>query len=1722
MSNSFAEVAVRRAGGFPDPDKPERIYEFQNQRAITSCIDRLLASCADYPGLDGLQRELLHAANVLAVDDLPPLATLFDALKAIATKFENYLQLIAAVKFAQRPEILRATESHVGFFGSSLGGLLLGSPDPKPGVSEEQKAAIPKSRIVQFSFEGKDLACRTYERTRNVRNEVHGAAKLDALQILHRARTVFAAYLFATEQNLNVLSRGLFEYRSTLEHLVERCRLQAPIFVPTGLQPSGERDDDDFDSVDTLAARASRSDTPLHAILLGEPGAGKSTLVFELAKRQAEAVLADPFSDLRIPILIEASRVTDRDDLVSLASLELNCAESELVSLASEGRVLFLIDGLNEVAVRLLGDTKNKIRNLATRHPRAGYVVTSRFHAITEELNFSHWQLDGFSSDQVREYLCRAFGDEGRAGQFFAELRDIPRLFELCRNPLLLWMLTDLSRDKFHVPTNRGRLLRDFLERFLERERPALAPIEPYTMHRILSYVAYAMRTEGAVLATRERILGWMDECLDAVQSGLGVMDVYRAALAARLLRESQREHVSFFHELVQEYFAAVELCRRHADNPDILNVPEFQNANWWREVIVLFFGLVEKQEPILSAISAQNVAVSAACVMDSVAPDPQQQSRVVLKASSLLSESAASTSPQAFEALALVWTDEARRCVLDAMGTRQQLRDFLTRFSSDTLTAATDLLQTELSARTIGAVAEALKARRKHGLDDAGAERLGVTLVAIVGQNLQHLQEDLRRSLARLIKYAKLPQDRGVRQAARTSVRRSLFRGLEDFLAPLAMQLGLLSEDPSFDYELLTRCLKSERGGRTRYFAELLRQTLAESSLPESALQDIVARLIVDKKFALAQSTLPQLRDRSWLRPFMPLLAEDILHSERQSVAGVRQLLESVLRPEEVVIVFRGLINRFLVAPSELAAALSIVGDSGYSCRARVDYFNHFLDLEAYDEAARALQLVPRRLFDKESYLQTVRNLHAKGQLWIALDLVHKLRAEEDFSSLLCEGTAQVIAAFSGTGDAVALQHAYGWIWSHLPEEVRSTLLNRMLEGRLFLARIDACSRPARIALAHAILTAEEQGRRIAVDVRAARRLGIETQLRKTRERDAELAVSGQLSDDIAYMSGWSISLPSIIEVDHERITNGNAGLEELKIAYRMGAISDSEVGEWFDACVERKDVTSALGVLGLGERGNHRARAVIGARALLDCGEGIAAAQLISGFDLSREFLPEIVEIIPKLLDAGKIGIATSLSAALGPEYAAEFSHEFLGAAESALRSGNAARAITLITQCGFSMLEREFRKLAAQVLLELAGRGDASALQSLFEEERLVGLLEHDTYAAVLGTGKVGIVAVVRTCDVARGLCVLSLPHKWGTALLMLHRPSKWPRVGGKLRVWLRSSGQGKYRDRYRVIRYEEISWERSGVPNEGGGAAVPEDSARADDSVERFVISLGRGEFLEATAILADKQETGADLAGFTEAIHQFFTDAIADGRRDAVESLLAVPKLASLLDRKRVRDALRKGLLWIVGTISRVDPRGFAIVDLPYGLGSGLLHRSADFDQYRNIGEGMTLAVQLEENRGSPARPDRFNVRTFRRVSVTGLDAQVDEPAKESAWGATSRPLVLSANTGIDNGCGGSPVSLGGLGRHASGHRGRKPINAGQIRLGTLCVEGSQLAVRFEDDERVAVLENSRVVPGGLSAAGRLAEFYIRSASKRSGVIARFDRFLDGREEHRDQ
>jgi len=239
-------------------------------------------------------------------------------------------------------------------------------------------------------------------------------------------------------------------------------------------------------------------------VLLGDPGAGKSTLAVYLTLALAHLTAGDDsIDDWRalgalarcLPVLLElrsyAARGEDRlflDEIERKSSLERRQGMPRRLLqpyLEQGGAALVIFDGLDEVFDRGQREgIKRQIKQFAADYPGVRVIVTSRLTGyepdqsiFAPEDGWKHYTLQDLEPKQVDDFVgqfYRAIYPKNRAeaerltAQLLTGVAGSPAIAELASNPMLLTALALLGLGD-EPPRNRGTVLAHMVEVLVKR-----------------------------------------------------------------------------------------------------------------------------------------------------------------------------------------------------------------------------------------------------------------------------------------------------------------------------------------------------------------------------------------------------------------------------------------------------------------------------------------------------------------------------------------------------------------------------------------------------------------------------------------------------------------------------------------------------------------------------------------------------------------------------------------------------------------------------------------------------------------------------------------------------------------------------------------------------------------------------------------------------------------------------------------------------------------------------------------------------------------------------------------------------------------------------------------------------------------------------------------------------------------------------------------------------
>lgn len=415
-------------------------------------------------------------------------------------------------------------------------------------------------------------------------------------------------------------------------------------------------------------------------VILGAPGAGKSMLLRHLALKYASSDV--PGRQVLLPAFLEMHRLSGADLNVEAIVAQLAAqftrddfpkAERFIRQSLSDGSLLLLLDGLDEVSSAERGQVAQVIDDFIDTYEKCPLVLTCRSAAFRDTY-LPHkdkvFVVSDFGDHLIRQFLHQWPGvsDSASAEDLMRILQETPRMLALARNPLLLTMLAYLYTDVYGgssrlLPKSRADFYRDATDVLLRRWHEEANRFNPNAKREVLRHLALtgldsargsADRLALDYRAVREEITKILPDL------GLGPADVdpLLRELVERsglLLEVDGGEYYQFAHLTLQEYFGAMELTTRMDELFDRYS----RDPDVWRETVRLWCGAVGDSTALVERIFSIEPVLGLECVVDAARIDHAVASRIV---DSFLKSADWMTTPRPARALAALAADPAPR----------------------------------------------------------------------------------------------------------------------------------------------------------------------------------------------------------------------------------------------------------------------------------------------------------------------------------------------------------------------------------------------------------------------------------------------------------------------------------------------------------------------------------------------------------------------------------------------------------------------------------------------------------------------------------------------------------------------------------------------------------------------------------------------------------------------------------------------------------------------------------------------------------------------------------------------------------------------------------------------------------------------------------------------------------------------------------------------------
>ncbi|MBO9681192.1 MAG: NACHT domain-containing protein [Flavisolibacter sp.] len=353
--------------------------------------------------------------------------------------------------------------------------------------------------------------------------------------------------------------------------------------------------------------------------ILGAPGSGKSTFLKRIG---LEAMLEIENNDSKkeryihdcIPVLIELKRFkNEKIDIKALIQKEFEIAgfpESEafVKNALKNGKLLILLDGLDEVPQNILAETIEHIKDFTDTFDKNRFITSCRTAFYKTYLKgFSDYEIASFDDIQIQKFINNWFrleqdrlaGTAERLIKLLFDKSNAPSL-EIARTPLLLAFLCLTFDESQRFPSNRSSLYRRALLILVEKWAAEKRIHNDDIYQDLTSEIEIEMLSEmAAKFFLEDKRFFFQTEVKQSIKTFLESSLNVRATQISKILEaiEIQQgilvqrapEIYSFSHLTIQEYLTA-----HYYNSPTKVTklIEEHLFDQTWREVFLLLAGM--------------------------------------------------------------------------------------------------------------------------------------------------------------------------------------------------------------------------------------------------------------------------------------------------------------------------------------------------------------------------------------------------------------------------------------------------------------------------------------------------------------------------------------------------------------------------------------------------------------------------------------------------------------------------------------------------------------------------------------------------------------------------------------------------------------------------------------------------------------------------------------------------------------------------------------------------------------------------------------------------------------------------------------------------------------------------------------------------------------------------------------------------------------------------
>ncbi|MFC5623635.1 NACHT domain-containing protein [Algoriphagus winogradskyi] len=378
--------------------------------------------------------------------------------------------------------------------------------------------------------------------------------------------------------------------------------------------------------------------------VLGSPGSGKTTFLKKMGI-ESFFVKTKPFflignkeeSDLKynyvhecIPVFIELKQFKyENINLIEIISEEFeNCGfpdpDKTAISFLTNGKMLILLDGLDEVPNDKLNSIISHVKNFSDKYRNNRFIISCRTAFYRSYFSvFNVVEVSDFNDEQIIHFAQNWFSNKTStevemSERFLSNLfnKEYQSALELARTPLLLTFLCLSFEVSDQLPLKRGLLYKRSLGIYLEKwnleKGVFVESIHKYLNVDLeldmLSEIALALYKEEKIFFSKMELIKLISIFLsknEKLKDEIGPSQVLTSLEVHKgIFVERTIDIYSFCHLTIQEYLVAHYFQSKNITD-ELVDGYLFNPK--WNEILLLFSGISNSDQVLRFSVNSLN-----------------------------------------------------------------------------------------------------------------------------------------------------------------------------------------------------------------------------------------------------------------------------------------------------------------------------------------------------------------------------------------------------------------------------------------------------------------------------------------------------------------------------------------------------------------------------------------------------------------------------------------------------------------------------------------------------------------------------------------------------------------------------------------------------------------------------------------------------------------------------------------------------------------------------------------------------------------------------------------------------------------------------------------------------------------------------------------------------------------------------------------------------------